>query len=41
MSQNGQTHFIITAAFAVNVSDHVGTLCIKGLMHLLWQDQKL
>ena len=34
MSQNGQTHFKNLAAFAarfLNVSDHFGTLCIKGL----------
>ena len=34
MSQNGQTHFKNRAADAVrflNVSDHFGTLCIKGL----------
>ena len=31
MSQNGQTHFKNLAAFAATVSDHFGTLCIKGL----------
>ena len=34
MSQNGKTHFKNLAAFAarfLNVSDHFGALCIKGL----------
>ena len=34
MSQNGQTHFKNLAAFAArfqSMSDHFGTLCIKGL----------
>ena len=33
MSQNGQTHFKNPAAFAAKfcLSDHFGTLCIKGL----------
>ena len=36
MCQNGQTHFKNLAAFAArfwNVSDHFGTLCIKGLIY--------
>ena len=31
MSQIGQTHHKILAAFAASVPDHFGTLCIEGL----------
>ena len=35
MSQNGKTHFKNLAANAASVSDHFGTLCIKGLKNIL------
>ena len=35
MSQDGKTHFKNLAVNAASVSDHFGTLCIKGLKNIL------